>query len=63
MSGDSFAYLDAVTFFSGAFLIPYILMLFLVGVPVFFLETSFGQFASLGPVTAWKISPFCKGLL
>ena len=33
----------------GAFLIPYVIMLSLVGLPLFFMELSFGQFASLGP--------------
>uniref|UniRef100_A0A1I8HRM8 Transporter n=1 Tax=Macrostomum lignano TaxID=282301 RepID=A0A1I8HRM8_9PLAT len=38
----------------GAFLLPYCLMLALVGLPCFFLELSFGQFASLGPLTIWR---------
>lgn len=46
----------------GAFLIPYILMLILVGLPCFFLELSFGQFASLGPFTIWRASPIFKGI-
>ncbi|PAA62509.1 hypothetical protein BOX15_Mlig002117g2 [Macrostomum lignano] len=46
----------------GAFLLPYCLMLALVGLPCFFLELSFGQFASLGPLTIWRVSPLFKGL-
>ncbi|XP_072361170.1 sodium- and chloride-dependent neutral and basic amino acid transporter B(0+)-like [Scyliorhinus torazame] len=46
----------------GAFLIPYTLMLALVGMPVFFLECSFGQFASLGPVAVWKAVPIMQGM-
>ncbi|XP_072357624.1 sodium- and chloride-dependent neutral and basic amino acid transporter B(0+)-like [Scyliorhinus torazame] len=46
----------------GAFLIPYTLMLALTGIPMFFLESSFGQFASLGPVAAWKAVPMLQGL-
>ncbi|XP_078067409.1 sodium- and chloride-dependent neutral and basic amino acid transporter B(0+)-like isoform X2 [Mustelus asterias] len=46
----------------GAFLIPYTLMLALVGMPVFFLECSFGQFASLGPVAGWKAVPMMQGV-
>lgn len=46
----------------GAFLIPYVLMLALVGLPIFFMELSFGQFASLGPIAIWKASPVLKGL-
>ncbi|XP_060687950.1 uncharacterized protein LOC132820048 [Hemiscyllium ocellatum] len=46
----------------GAFLIPYILMLAVAGMPMFFLETSFGQFASLGPDAVWKAVPMLQGL-
>lgn len=48
--------------FSGAFLIPYTLMLALAGLPLFFLECSLGQFASLGPVSIWKVLPLFQGL-
>lgn len=44
------------------FLIPYMTFLFLIGMPLFFLEVSYGQFASLSPVTVWRISPLFKGL-
>ncbi|GCB64012.1 hypothetical protein scyTo_0007472 [Scyliorhinus torazame] len=46
----------------GAFLIPYTFMLALAGMPMFFMETSFGQFASLGPVAAWKAMPILQGV-
>ncbi|EEC18529.1 sodium-neurotransmitter symporter, putative [Ixodes scapularis] len=46
----------------GAFLIPYSIMLFFVGLPLFFLELSFGQYASEGPITIWKISPLFQGI-
>ncbi|VDP67175.1 unnamed protein product [Schistosoma curassoni] len=46
----------------GAFLIPYTLMLALLGLPLFFLEFAFGQFASLGPISVWNISPLFKGM-
>ncbi|PRD25861.1 UNVERIFIED_CONTAM: Sodium- and chloride-dependent glycine transporter 1 [Trichonephila clavipes] len=46
----------------GAFLIPYLFFLVACGMPMFFLEMSFGQFASLSPISIWKISPFFKGL-
>ncbi|KPP69044.1 sodium- and chloride-dependent GABA transporter 2-like [Scleropages formosus] len=42
----------------GAFFIPYLIFLFTCGIPVFFLETSLGQYTSEGGVTCWrKISP------
>ena len=36
-------------------------MLAIVGIPLFFLELAFGQFASLGPITIWRINPLLKG--
>ncbi|XP_064646770.1 sodium- and chloride-dependent glycine transporter 1-like isoform X1 [Lineus longissimus] len=46
----------------GAFLIPYVIMLLVVGLPLFYMELAFGQFASLGPITIWRINPLFKGL-
>ncbi|XP_013390656.1 sodium- and chloride-dependent glycine transporter 1 [Lingula anatina] len=46
----------------GAFILPYCISLAFVGLPLFFMELCFGQFASLGPITIWKISPLFKGL-
>ncbi|XP_061165216.1 sodium- and chloride-dependent glycine transporter 2-like [Saccostrea echinata] len=46
----------------GAFLIPYILSLALIGLPAFFMELAFGQFASLGPITIWRVCPLFKGI-
>lgn len=37
-------------------------MLLFVGIPLFFLELSFGQYASEGPVTIWKVSPIFTGI-
>ncbi|XP_078066462.1 sodium- and chloride-dependent neutral and basic amino acid transporter B(0+)-like isoform X2 [Mustelus asterias] len=46
----------------GAFLIPYTFMLAFAGMPMFFLESSSGQFASRGPVAVWKAVPMLQGL-
>ncbi|XP_009088788.3 sodium- and chloride-dependent neutral and basic amino acid transporter B(0+) isoform X1 [Serinus canaria] len=46
----------------GAFLIPYTIMLALAGLPLFFMECSLGQFASLGPVSVWRMLPLFEGV-
>jgi len=45
----------------GAFLIPYLIMLLICGIPLFFLELAFGQFSSLGSITMWRVVPMFKG--
>ncbi len=51
-----------ISFISGAFLIPYLLMLFMSGVPLYVMELSLGQYSSLSALIVWKISPVFKGL-
>ncbi|XP_064631978.1 sodium- and chloride-dependent glycine transporter 1-like [Lineus longissimus] len=46
----------------GAFFIPYIIMLTFVGIPLFFMELSLGQFCSNGPLTCWEFAPIFQGL-
>lgn len=47
----------------GAFLIPYFIMLFLCGMPLFCMELAIGQYFSLGPVTSWTaLCPIAKGV-
>lgn len=44
------------------FFIPYIIMLAFVGIPIFFMELSLGQFTSSGPLTCWEMAPWFKGI-
>ena len=45
------------------FIIPYFLMLVIVGVPIFYLETLLGQATQKGPILAWyKICPNLWGV-
>ncbi|XP_045768318.1 sodium- and chloride-dependent glycine transporter 2-like [Maniola jurtina] len=45
----------------GAFLIPYFLTLFIFGIPLVYLETLLGQFASAGCISVFNINPLFKG--
>uniref|UniRef100_A0A673C1C1 Transporter n=1 Tax=Sphaeramia orbicularis TaxID=375764 RepID=A0A673C1C1_9TELE len=46
----------------GAFLIPYFVMLVVAGIPLFFLESAFGQFCSQGPINVWRAVPILQGV-
>ena len=46
---------------TGAFLIPYIIMVIFAGFPMMFLELAFGQYGGLGVVSIWKASPLFQG--
>uniref|UniRef100_A0A8C4DCH7 Transporter n=1 Tax=Dicentrarchus labrax TaxID=13489 RepID=A0A8C4DCH7_DICLA len=46
----------------GAFLIPYFVMLVVTGIPLFFLESAFGQFCSQGPINIWRAVPILQGV-
>lgn len=46
----------------GAFLIPWLVMLFLIGIPLFVLEFSFGQYMQTSPVNVWKVAPLFCGI-
>ena len=46
----------------GAFLIPYLIMILLCGLPLLFMELSVGQYTRRGPIGALaKICPILKG--
>ncbi|XP_070185337.1 sodium- and chloride-dependent glycine transporter 1-like [Littorina saxatilis] len=46
----------------GAFLIPYVICLIFMGIPLFALEISFGQFVAKGPISCWDVNPLAKGV-
>ncbi|XP_067006231.2 sodium-dependent nutrient amino acid transporter 1 isoform X2 [Anabrus simplex] len=46
----------------GAFLIPYIIVLVVIGKPLYYLEMALGQFTSSGCVRVWNMAPGLKGL-
>ena len=50
-------------FIPGAFLIPYFLMLTFVGIPVFMIELTVGQYSGSGPATVFEAVPLFKGQL
>ncbi|CAL1535874.1 unnamed protein product [Lymnaea stagnalis] len=45
-----------------SFLFPYITMLCIAGIPLFFIEVALGQFCSQGPMTAWRMAPIFTGI-
>ncbi|XP_055685586.1 sodium-dependent nutrient amino acid transporter 1-like isoform X2 [Lutzomyia longipalpis] len=46
----------------GAFLIPYIIVLIIVGKPMYYMEMILGQFTSRSSVKIWAVSPIFKGI-
>lgn len=47
---------------AGAFLIPYMIMVFVVGIPIFFAELFVGQYSGFGAIKAYAhLAPFFSG--
>ncbi|KMQ91549.1 sodium-dependent nutrient amino acid transporter 1-like protein, partial [Lasius niger] len=46
----------------GAFLIPYIIVLFIIGKPFYYMEMILGQFTSSSCVQIWSVSPLFQGI-
>ena len=56
-------YINHVISCVGAFLIPYFIMLFVVGIPLFYLELTLGQKMRRGSIRSWyKICPPLAGI-
>lgn len=51
-------------FLAGAFLVPYLLMLVVLGIPLLYMELTVGQYTRRGPVLALAtVCPLLKGAL
>lgn len=46
----------------GAFLIPYLVVLFIIGRPIYYLEMLLGQFSSRGSVQVYDMVPAMRGI-
>ena len=46
----------------GAFLIPYLIVLLLIGRPMYFLELSMGQFSGQRAIKVWEMVPLLRGI-
>lgn len=46
----------------GAFLIPYVIVLFIIGKPMYYLEMFLGQFTSQSSVKIWEVNPAFRGV-
>jgi hypothetical protein len=46
----------------GVFLVPFFLFMFLVGIPLFFLELNLGQYTSQGLLSCWQMAPIFRGI-
>lgn len=45
------------------FLLPYLLLFLLVGIPIILLEIALGQFLGQGSAHSWRASPIFRGKL
>ncbi|NXW20640.1 SC6A7 protein, partial [Circaetus pectoralis] len=46
----------------GVFVIPYFIMSLVMGLPLFLMEMSLGQYGAAGPIAVWKCCPLLKGI-
>ncbi|XP_052872489.1 sodium-dependent nutrient amino acid transporter 1-like [Anopheles cruzii] len=52
----------ALKYGGGAFLLPYLIVLFVVGRPIYYLEMVLGQFSSRGVVKLYDLAPAMRGI-
>lgn len=45
-----------------AFVFAFVLMLFIVGLPMFYLELTIAQYSKLGPLDVWSVVPLVRGI-
>lgn len=51
-----------ILYLTGAFLVPYTIMLIFGGIPLFYMELALGQYHRKGAISAWgEICPIFKG--
>lgn len=54
--------MNQLKLFLGAFVIAFAIMLFVVGLPLFFLEITIAQYSKFSPINVWKVVPIFRGL-
>ncbi|XP_066959179.1 sodium-dependent proline transporter-like isoform X2 [Macrobrachium rosenbergii] len=45
-----------------AFLFPYVILLVVIGKPMYLMETALGQYSQLGPMNVWRCAPVMQGV-
>lgn len=56
-------YKNFILYYSGVFLVPYFIILFVCGVPMLFMELAVGQYTGRGPIGAiGQLCPLLKGI-
>lgn len=56
-------YFEWISLISGAFLIPYFVMMMAMGLPIFYLELYLGQYTAVGPIEVFfRLAPGFYGL-
>ncbi len=63
MTSIRYLYYYSFDYVTGAFLIPYFVMLAIEGIPIFYLELAVGQRLRKGAIGVWsEVSPYLAGI-